>query len=401
MIPNQSDRSLIDSSKIDEFLNKEILSNLDQYAKLAKSFTFAFPLNFENEVEELTLIGLIALLDFGGQYDPVLYAQNSRSEFDTIRSLVFSLYLSSSSASLSSSSELSPKWLSTATPPSLAQHMRLSIVTERPHPTLPGITVGEQGGPVLGFVLDVAGRVNRAGSWLVSKGYKSIGEWIKEGVSTCGGDVDKFVQWVTAIQGSKVLGDDGSERADSEIMSYRQALRLALMLGPKRFSSSGDPFQHVPAPPHDALATALVQLGIVEFGTVFGEGVGQIRKRLDEALSSATIPGSGDEEAQTKEQEKILVWVEVTPEEHAQLWAGSVLACLRMAERATVLEPESEVTIITAAGLSAWFAARAEKGHHWTSSTIAAAGDRASDGDGDGDGRYPRIVVAIASPKEN
>jgi hypothetical protein len=48
--------------KIDEFLNNNIFTDISKYAELARSLESSFPLNFDNDAEELTLVGLIALV---------------------------------------------------------------------------------------------------------------------------------------------------------------------------------------------------------------------------------------------------------------------------------------------------------------------------------------------------
>lgn len=64
--------------EIDSFLDSEIFSNghtETQYAKLSKSFAFSFPLNFDNEIEELNLVGLLGIVRTGTQ-DPSIHTED-------------------------------------------------------------------------------------------------------------------------------------------------------------------------------------------------------------------------------------------------------------------------------------------------------------------------------------
>lgn len=204
--------------KIDEFLNKNIFSDISKYAELARSFKLSFPLNFENDAEELTLVGLIALvgltigaahkdpiaemslralaaqLDFGTEYDSILCEHLDRDAFDIVQSFVFSLYLSSATSSESALEDaLSSRRMQNASLDDVASHMRISIVVEKPHPTIPAITIGEQGGPLLPFVQRVVKVLRETGDFLVKQGYANFGVFLEEGLKEAKGDPEILV----------------------------------------------------------------------------------------------------------------------------------------------------------------------------------------------------------------
>lgn len=62
----------------------------------------------------------------------------------------------------------------------VAELMRLPVHEERPHPSLPGVTVGERGGPGLAVVRLVTGALNSTGAVLVQGGYPNLGAFVLE-----------------------------------------------------------------------------------------------------------------------------------------------------------------------------------------------------------------------------
>lgn len=112
---------------------------------------------------------------------------------DAIRSLVFSLYISSTDSSDEETNILTSKGMTLATASTVASHMRLSIMVEKPHPTMPAITVGEQGGPLLPFVLRVVETLKEVGTVLRKGGYANMGMFLAEGIESSKGDPEEMV----------------------------------------------------------------------------------------------------------------------------------------------------------------------------------------------------------------
>lgn len=152
----------------------------------------------------------------GSAFDKTLVEHNAgRDAQDTIRAFVFSLYLSSTASSNSGDRDLlTSRGMQSATLDEVASHARLSIMVEKPHPTMPAITVGEKGGPLLPFVQYLVDVLRETGEVLVGAGYASLGAFIAEGLVQAKGDpeilVSRLVRAFPAFQDGFRLLDQGT-----------------------------------------------------------------------------------------------------------------------------------------------------------------------------------------------
>jgi len=136
-------------------------------------------------------------LDFGSEYDRILNEHLDRDTFDTVRSFALSLYLSSAESNQSALEDaLSSRRMQKASLDDVATHMRISIVVEKPHPTLPAVMVGEKGGPLLPFVQRTVDVLRETGDFLVQNSYPNFGVFLAEGLKEARGDPETFVSWV-------------------------------------------------------------------------------------------------------------------------------------------------------------------------------------------------------------
>jgi hypothetical protein len=62
----------------------------------------------------------------------------------------------------------------------IAELIGVDIHIERPHPSLPGVTVGELGGPLYEYVLLVTQTLNETGKILLDHGYPNLGFFVVE-----------------------------------------------------------------------------------------------------------------------------------------------------------------------------------------------------------------------------
>jgi hypothetical protein len=62
----------------------------------------------------------------------------------------------------------------------VAELMRVSMHVERPHESIPGVTVGELGGPMHELVKLITGTLNETGLILVRAGYPDLGSFVLE-----------------------------------------------------------------------------------------------------------------------------------------------------------------------------------------------------------------------------
>jgi hypothetical protein len=134
------------------------------------------PLKFDSSLEELNLISVLSILNFASGYRVPLHRHLQRGAWDTIRAFVFSLYITSSSDEnlLSSQGMLSIRMTK------VAELMGVSLHTEKPHENLPGVIVGELGGPLYDLVKLVTEVLNETGAILHSGGYQNLGSFVLE-----------------------------------------------------------------------------------------------------------------------------------------------------------------------------------------------------------------------------
>ena len=147
----------------------------------------ALPLNFSSPAAELNVLSVLSLLNFASGYRVPLHRASGRGAFDNIRAFVFSAYISSSSSSTSEEGGdggdyFSARGMRAITPATVADLMRLTgaIHVERPHEAIPGVTVGELGGPVWEVVQLVARTLNETGEALAAGGYPDLGSFVLE-----------------------------------------------------------------------------------------------------------------------------------------------------------------------------------------------------------------------------
>lgn len=137
---------------------------------------------------------MLSLLNFASGYRVDLHAQTRRGAWDSIRGLLFGLYISSVPGE---EDLLSAQGLRTIQMSKIAQLMGISLHIERLHETIPGVTVGELGGPLYNLVKLISSVLNETGQILADSGYANLGLFVAEALQ----------------QGGKVLSSSGSEAA--------------------------------------------------------------------------------------------------------------------------------------------------------------------------------------------
>ncbi|KAG8777394.1 hypothetical protein FRC12_000384 [Ceratobasidium sp. 428] len=133
-----------------------------------------FPLAFPSVKAELNFLATLALLNFASGYRAPLHAATGRGAYDTIRILVMGMYIDSDSGLMSARG-----WdqLTTA---QIASLMNVSLHEEKAHPTIPGLVVGELGGPLNELVEIIVTTLKEAGQVLIKGGYDDLGAFVVE-----------------------------------------------------------------------------------------------------------------------------------------------------------------------------------------------------------------------------
>ncbi len=147
---------------------------IESYSRVSKAHGLAFPLQFPSLAAEINFISVLALLNFGSGYRVPLHEQTDRGAWDNIRGLCFSLFITSSV----DVDYLSARGMEVITEQIVAEHMRVSIHEERPHESIPGVTVGELGGPVHQLVKLITNTLKETGGVLVRGGYPDLGSLV-------------------------------------------------------------------------------------------------------------------------------------------------------------------------------------------------------------------------------
>ena len=145
------------------------------FERVSQARGLKFPLKFSSYLDELNVLSVLSLLNFGSGYRAPLYAATGRGAWDTMRALVLSLYLGSATGE---GDLLSAKGMQKISLVMVAELLRIDLHVERPHGTLPGVTIGELGGPLHELVKLITDVLNETGRLLVDYGYPNLGSFV-------------------------------------------------------------------------------------------------------------------------------------------------------------------------------------------------------------------------------
>lgn len=153
------------------------------------------PLKFPSILSELNLISVLSVLNFASGYRVPLHRQTGRGAFDTIRVFVLSTYLASSTEG----DYFSASGMGALNEQKVAEFMGLlsAIHVEKPHERIPGIVMGELGGPMYELVRLVTRILNETGAALKQSGYPDLGSFVVEALERGKGDAEVVLQRVS------------------------------------------------------------------------------------------------------------------------------------------------------------------------------------------------------------
>lgn len=150
-------------------------SFLHTFKRVSRNHGLHFPLKFPSVLSELNFLSVLCLLNFASGYRVPLHEQTGRGAWDNIRALTFGMYLSSVTGE---DDLLSAKSMKAVTPQQVAELMSVKIYVERSHETIPGVTVGELGGPVYDLVKLISTTLNETGEILGQSGMPNLGSFV-------------------------------------------------------------------------------------------------------------------------------------------------------------------------------------------------------------------------------
>jgi hypothetical protein len=165
----------ITDSSLERLLLSPAFTN--SFKRVSKSHGLALPLNFASHLDELNLLSVLSLLNFASGYRAQLHAELRRGAWDSIRAFVFGLYITSSSGD---GDLLCARGLQSIELAKVAEIFGVSLHVEKPHPSIPGLTIGHLGGPMHELMTLITGVLNETGTILVNSGYPNLGALVAE-----------------------------------------------------------------------------------------------------------------------------------------------------------------------------------------------------------------------------
>ncbi|KIK68824.1 hypothetical protein GYMLUDRAFT_236727 [Collybiopsis luxurians FD-317 M1] len=246
-------------------------SFLTSFQRVSTQHGLALPLNFSSPLDELNVISILSLLNFGSGYRVPLHAETKRGAWDNIRLLVLSMYIGSTGGS--EDDLLSANGMQRMSESKVAELMRVNVYIEKPHKEIPGVTIGELGGPLYELVKLISGVLVQTGELLEKASYPSLGSFVlealKEGarktktqVSDVQVVLNRLIRFIPAFQDSYVVDE-------RPVYLYKKALFLAHAVSIRFGSMSSPPFpipdtSRLPVFSDNVLPSLLVHLGIIE-----------------------------------------------------------------------------------------------------------------------------------------
>jgi len=196
------------------------------------------------------------------------------------------------------------------------------IHVEVPHKALPGVTVGELGGPIFELVRIITKILNETGQALLNGGYPDLGAFLLEALKKAKGDPDivlqQLVRGIPAFQDMAVV--DGQA-----VYIFKKAL-LMIHLVNLRFSSSPHDFvvpdtSQLPVFSDNVVPSILVHLGIIDLSSAT-LGLDKLSLDVDADVLLQPAP-SAEETAKGAPKEGPVV----TSEQSYALRAAAIHAC--------------------------------------------------------------------------
>ncbi|KAJ8494553.1 hypothetical protein ONZ45_g13203 [Pleurotus djamor] len=260
----------IESDSIHRLLNSPAFTT--SFKRVSLAHGLALPLNFPSVVSELNLIAILSLLNFGSGFRVPLRQATGRGAWDNIRALVFSMFIMSTTGD---EDYLSARGMKAITTQKVAELMGVSVHVEKPHESIPGITVGTLGGPMYDLVKLIAHTLNETGGVLVASGYPDLGtfviEALKEGAKVASkvhGDaevdliLDRVVRAIPAFRDMALINGQ-------PVYCFKKALFMIHAIVTRFGSQTSPPFplpstSHIPVFTDNVLPSMLIHLGVID-----------------------------------------------------------------------------------------------------------------------------------------
>ncbi|TIC07315.1 hypothetical protein E3Q16_00556 [Wallemia mellicola] len=153
---------------------------------------------YHTDAEELSVFGLLSALNFASGYRETLHKYTGKGAFDNIKRFVLGLFLSKDSGTLTVDG------LEGFTNEFTIELLDIKPFNEKPHPTLPGVVVGERDDVAFEFVNLVTSTLNDIGRTLRQLNKASFGDYLFDLFSQASG-ADNIVNDVGDNKGTITL----------------------------------------------------------------------------------------------------------------------------------------------------------------------------------------------------
>ncbi len=165
------------ATSIDRFLR-----TLDQatYNRLRTQHGLAFPLRFPTPTAEINFIAILSLLNALSGYRTAFHKATGAGAYQNIVRLMIGLYISGGDEDRQvGSGNLTAKGMQNMTEAKIVELLGVSVHEEKPHDSLPGVTVGIKGGEMNDAVQLILTAMQNVGRKLTELGANSMGAYLE------------------------------------------------------------------------------------------------------------------------------------------------------------------------------------------------------------------------------
>ena len=168
-----------DLAAVDAFLRT---LDRDTFERLRTQHGLSFPLRFPTPTAEVNFLAVLALLNALSGYRAAFHKATGLGAYQNMVRLMSGLYISGSSDGaedrLVGSPALTAKGMATLAEAKVVELLGASVHEERPHESLPGVTVGIKGGEMNEAVQMIHNAITGVGNKLLQLNQPSLGSFI-------------------------------------------------------------------------------------------------------------------------------------------------------------------------------------------------------------------------------
>ncbi|TIA93580.1 hypothetical protein E3P99_00073 [Wallemia hederae] len=328
-----------------------LLANINPstFTKLSTEHGYKLPLKFESVEEELTIIGLLTVLNFGSGYRSMLHQHTGLGAFDNVKRFVLALFLSKDSGHLSADG------LAGFTLENTIDMVNLNPFHEHPHPTLPGVVVGERDQHAFEYLNLITTTLNDVGRTLQALRKQSFGAYLLDVFGVASGDTSTSTEADSVVtelvNRFECFRDEYVVKLDTEAITvrlYKKALLLVEVVNSALKKHSLAPVKTPPLPifSDNVIPSMLLHWGVLEIpddSEVFG-------KEVRDAFTHTASEHEAMVDLLREEQKKdllaeVVAGPTLSPLQACLLRSSAIEAIRRMSVRSTASEVEYDAFV--------------------------------------------------------